>query len=201
MKKSEQTKIELMNALIRLKDNGKKISVTSISKEAGSAYGTFYRYFNNIDEIHEAAIIQFVLDRAEKLDAELKKEKSNLFKLYYSWFVAIDLYQDEYTANWLIEHPASINEAWILTRPMTSTWLQNAIDQKEEPNLNENNLLHFKMASLYIHWTYQNALRELLRGRKSIEVYKDLMSSVNLLDLPRKTHQKYLQKVADYSEN
>ena len=81
MKKSEQTKIELMNALIRLKDNGKKISVTSISKEAGSAYGTFYRYFNNIDEIHEAAIIQFVLDRAEKLDAELKKEKSNLFKL------------------------------------------------------------------------------------------------------------------------
>ena len=201
MKKSEQTKIELMNALIRLKDNGKKISVTSISKEAGSAYGTFYRYFNNIDEIHEAAIIQFVLDRAENLDKELKKEKSNLFKLYYGWFVGIDLYQDEYTANWLIEHPASINEAWILTRPMTSTWLQNAIDQKEEPNLNENNLLHFKMASLYIHWTYQNALRELLRGRKSIEVYTDLMTSVNLLDLPRKTHQKYLQKVADYAEN
>ena len=201
MKKSEQTKIELMNTLIRLKDNGKKISVTSISKEAGSAYGTFYRYFNNLDEIHEAAIIQFVLDRAEKLDAELKKEKSNLFKLYYGWFVGIDLYQDEYTANWLIEHPASINEAWILTRPMTSTWLQNAIDQKEEPNLNENNLLHFKMASLYIHWTYQNALRELLRGRKSIEVYTDLMTSVNLLDLPRKTHQKYLQKVADYAEN
>ena len=74
MKKSEQTKIELMNALIRLKDDGKKISVTSISKEAGSAYGTFYRYFNNIDEIHEAAIIQFVLDRAEKLNEELKKE-------------------------------------------------------------------------------------------------------------------------------
>jgi len=201
MKKSEQTKIELMNALIRLKDNGKKISVTSISKEAGSAYGTFYRYFNNIDEIHEAAIIQFVLDRAEKLDAELKKEKSNLFKLYYGWFVAIDLYQDEYTANWLIDHPASINEAWILTRPMTSTWLQNAIDLKEEQDLNENNLLHFKMASLYIHWTYQNALRELLRGRKSIEVYTDLMTSVNLLDLPRKTQQKYLQKVADYAEN
>ncbi len=185
MKKSEQTKIELMNALIRLKDNGKKISVTSISKEAGSAYGTFYRYFNNIDEIHEAAIIQFVLDRAEKLDAELKKEKSNLFKLYYGWFVAIDLYQDEYTANWLIEHPASINEAWILTRPMTSTWLQNAIDLKEEPNLNQNNLVHFKMASLYIHWTYQNALRELLRGRKSIEVYIDLMTSVNLLECKR----------------
>tara|TARA_B100000900_G_C20481654_1_gene675717 strand:- start:357 stop:962 length:606 start_codon:yes stop_codon:yes gene_type:complete len=196
MKKSEQTKTKLMNALLRLKDSGKTISVTSISKEANSAYGTFYRYFNNLDEIHKATIIQFVIDRAEKLDIELKKEKSNLFKLYYGWFIAIDLYQDEYTANWLIDHPASINEAWILTRPMTSTWLQNAIDLKEEPNLNQNNLVHFKMASLYIHWTYQNALRELLRGRKSIEVYIDLMTSVNFIDLPRKTHQKYLKKVA-----
>jgi hypothetical protein len=53
------------------------------------------------------------------------------------------------------------------------------------------------MASPYIHWTYQNALRELLRGRKSIHVYLDLMNSINFLDLPRKTHTKYLKKVVD----
>ena len=197
MKKSEQTKAKLVNAVINLINKGQKISVASISKEAKTAYGSFYRYFNNLDEIHEAAIINVVLEVAANLEKELAKEPSNLFKIYYGWYIAIDLYKDVYTANWLIEHPASINEAWVLTHPITFSWLQEAIKQKEEPELNEENLRHFKMASSYIHWTYQNALRELLRGRKSIHVYLDLMNSINFLDLPRKTHKKYLKKVAD----
>ena len=197
MKKSEQTKTKLVNAVVTLINMGKKISVTSISKESKTAYGTFYRYFNNLDEIHEAAIINVVLEVAESLDKQLAKESSNLFKIYYAWYIAIDLYKDTYTANWLINHPASINEAWILTHPITFGWLQEAIKQKEEPGLNTENLRHFKMASSYIHWTYQNALRELLRGRKSIHVYLDLMNSINFLDLPRKTHKKYLKRVAD----
>ena len=53
------------------------------------------------------------------------------------------------------------------------------------------------MASAYIHWTYQNALRELLRGRKTMHGFLDLMNSINFLDLPRKTQKKYLKKVAD----
>ena len=197
MKKSEQTKAKLITAVVSLINKGQKISVASISKESKTAYGTFYRYFNNLDEIHEAAIINVVIKRAESLDKELAKEGSNLFKIYYGWFIAIDLYKDTYTANWLIDHPASINEAWILTHPITFGWLQEAIKQKEEPGLNEENLRHFKMASSYIHWTYQNALRELLRGRKSIHVYLDLMKSINFLDLPKKTHKKYLKKVVD----
>ena len=197
MKKSEQTKSKLVNAVVNLINKGKKISVASISKESKTAYGTFYRYFNNLDEIHEAAIINVVLQVAESLDKQLAKESSNLFKIYYAWYVAIDLYKDTYTANWLIDHPASINEAWILTHPITFSWLQEAIKQKEEPGLNKENLRHFKMASSYIHWTYQNALRELLRGRKTIHVYLDLMNSINFIDLPRKTHKKYLKKVAD----
>jgi AcrR family transcriptional regulator len=197
MKKSEQTKAKLVNAVINLINKGQKISVASISKEAKTAYGSFYRYFNNLDEIHEAAIINVVVERAKGLDKELAKETSNIFKIYYAWFIAIDLYKDVYTANWLIDNPASINEAWVLTHPVTMGWLQEAIKQKEEPELNEENLRHFKMASSYIHWTYQNALRELLRGRKSIHVYVDLMNSINFLDLPRKTHTKYLKKVVD----
>ena len=197
MKKSEKTKAKLINAVVSLINQGHKISVASISKEAKTAYGSFYRYFNNLDEIHEAAIINVVLQVAESLDKQLAKESSNLFKIYYAWYVAIDLYKDTYTANWLINHPASINEAWILTHPITFGWLQEAIKQKEELELNNENLRHFKMASSYIHWTYQNALRELLRGRKTIHVYLDLMNSINFLDLPRKTHKKYLKKVAD----
>ena len=198
VKKSEQTKSKLVNAVVNLINEGKKISVTSISKESKTAYGTFYRYFNNLDEIHKAAIINVVLEVAESLDKELAKEPSNLFKIYYAWYIAIDLYKDIYTANWLIDHPSSINEAWVLTHPITFNWLKEAIRQKEEPGLSEKNLRHFSMASSYMHWTYQNALRELLRGRKSIHVYLDLMNSINFLDLPKKTHKKYLKKVTDF---
>ena len=197
MKKSEQTKAKLVGAVINLINKGQKISVASISKEAKTAYGSFYRYFNNLDEIHGAAIINVVLEVADSLDKQLAKEPSNLFKIYYGWYIAIDLYKDTYIANWLIDHPASINEAWVLTHPITMSWLQAAIKQKEEPELNKENLRHFKMASSYIHWTYQNALRELLRGRKTIHVYLDLMNSINFLDLPKKTHKKYLKRVAD----
>ena len=68
MKKSEQTKAKLVNAVINLINKGQKISVASISKEAKTAYGSFYRYFNNLDEIHEAAIINVVLEVAANLD-------------------------------------------------------------------------------------------------------------------------------------
>ena len=198
MKKSEQTKEKLVKAVISLISKGQKISVTSASTEAKTAYGSFYRYFNNLDEIHAAAIIRVVVDEAKKLENQLKEEKSNLFKIYYVWFEAIDLFKDDYMANWLIDNPSSINDAWILTQPITSQWLQDAIVDKEESELTEDNLRHFKMAQTYIFWTYQNALRELLKGRKSIHVYMDLMSSINLINLPQKTHEKYLLRVASY---
>jgi AcrR family transcriptional regulator len=135
MKKSEQTKAKLVDAVIKLINKGQKISVASITKEAKTAYGSFYRYFNNLEEVHEAAIIDVALGVAEDLDKKLEKEKSNLFKVYYGWYIAIDLYKDTYTANWLIDHPSSINKAWVLTDPATFNWLQEAIKQKEEPGL------------------------------------------------------------------
>ena len=94
MKKSEQTKGKLVSAVLSLINKGQKISVASISKESKTAYGTFYRYFNNLDEIHKTAMIQAVLDLAESLNKELAKETSNLFKIYYAWCMAIDLYKD-----------------------------------------------------------------------------------------------------------
>ena len=90
MKKPEKTKAKLINAVVSLINQGHKISVASISKEADTAYGSFYRYFNNLDEIHEAAIINAVLEVAESLSKDLAKEKSNLFKIYYAWYIAID---------------------------------------------------------------------------------------------------------------
>ena len=198
MKKSEKTKEKLIKAVISLIRKGQKISVASISREAKTAYGTFYRYFNNLDNIHASAIIHVVMLEAERVNIQLKKEKSNIFKIYYAWFIAIDLFQDNYMADWLISNPSSINDAWSLTQPMTNQWLHDAILQKEEPGLSEENLRHFKMSQTYIWWTYQNALRELLKGRKSIHVYTDLMNSINLINLPQKTHKQYLGRVASY---
>ena len=115
MKKSEQTKAKLIEAVINLTNVGQKISVTSISKEAKTAYGTFYRYFNNLDDINASAIIQVVLSTAEQVEDQMKTEKSNLFKDYYSWYVAIELYASDYMMNRLIYNPESINDTWVLT--------------------------------------------------------------------------------------
>ena len=51
------------------------------------------------------------------------------------------------------------------------------------------------MAQTYIFWTYQNALREKLKGRKSIHVYLDLMNSMNLMIFPRKLIKNILKKL------
>ena len=68
MKKSEQTKAKLVEAVIKLINKGQKISVASITKEGKTAYGSFYRYFNNLEEVHEAAIIDVAIGVAEDLD-------------------------------------------------------------------------------------------------------------------------------------
>ena len=115
MKKSEQTKAKLVEAVINLTNVGQKISVASITKEAKTAYGSFYRYFDNLDEINAAAIMQVVLNAAEVVDNQMKTEKSNIFKIYYSWYIAIDLFESDYIANWLIDNPANINDAWAVS--------------------------------------------------------------------------------------
>jgi len=70
MKKAELTKAKLIAAVSNLLSKGQKISVASVSTEAKTAYGTFYRYFNNLDEIHAATMIHIVVDVAEKLEQQ-----------------------------------------------------------------------------------------------------------------------------------
>tara|TARA_B100000287_G_C20663962_1_gene791121 strand:- start:2445 stop:3062 length:618 start_codon:yes stop_codon:yes gene_type:complete len=198
IKKSERTKQRLINAVIALIRQGDRvISVASITKRAKTAYGSFYRYFDNLDEIHAIAIETVVLNIAAKEEKKLSKEKSNLFKIYYVWFIAIDTFKEDNVANWLMDHPISINNTWSLTQPMTRRWVEAAIKNKELPNLSKKNLKHFEMAQQYIWWMYQNVLRELIKGRKSLDVYLEVMHSVNLLNLPKEHHQSFLQQVID----
>jgi len=198
LKKSEKTKQKLLNAVISLIQEGDKvISVASITKKAKTAYGSFYRYFDNLDQIHAIAIETLVLKTAAEEEKKLLKEKSNLFKVYYVWYLSIDIFKEDNVANWLMDHPASINDTWALTQPMTSGWVKAAIKNKEILSLSKKNLEHFEMAQQYIWWMYQQCLRELVKGRRSLDVYLEVMQSINFLDLPRKTHQSFLQKVID----
>jgi len=121
MKKSEQTKAKLVDAVINLINKGQKISVASISKEAKTAYGSFYRYFNNLDEIHEAAIINVVLEVAESLDNQAEKENQIFLRFIIAWYIAIDLYKDTIQlTGLLITLPALMKHGFSLTHDL---WL------------------------------------------------------------------------------
>ena len=56
IKKTEKTKAKLLNAVQSLISKGQKVSVSAITKRAKLAYGTFYRYFKDLDEIYYQAI-------------------------------------------------------------------------------------------------------------------------------------------------
>ena len=184
LKKSEKTKQKLINAVISLIQQGDRvISVASITKKAKQAYGSFYRYFDNLDQIHAIAIETLVLSMAAEEEKKLSKEKSNLFKVYYVWYKAIDIFKEDNVANWLMDHPASINDTWTLTQPMTSGWVKAAIENKEISSLSKKNLEHFEMAQQYIWWMYQQALRELVKGRRSLDVYLEIMQLMSRISL------------------
>ena len=51
-KKTKKTKARLLNAVRLIIAKGEKASVSSITKKAKLAYGTFYRYFKDLDEIY-----------------------------------------------------------------------------------------------------------------------------------------------------
>ena len=62
IKKSDQTKARLMQAMWELILEGDKIiSVKTITEKANTAYGSFYRYYRNLDQVHKE-LIEFYLN-------------------------------------------------------------------------------------------------------------------------------------------
>ena len=66
MKKSEQTKAKLVEAVINLTNVGQKISVASISKEAKTAYEQALTYKKNYADAHYN--MAFCLQKSDKFD-------------------------------------------------------------------------------------------------------------------------------------
>ena len=127
IKKTEKTKAKLLNAVQSLISKGEKVSVSAITKRAKLAYGTFYRYFKDLDEIYYQAIEALLVQLSLKLEQDLATINPAPLRIYLAWYVVIDFFKERNTATWLLEHPGKINKAFFNTQPVSEAWIQEAI--------------------------------------------------------------------------
>tara|TARA_Y100000766_G_C18832132_1_gene568578 strand:+ start:271 stop:912 length:642 start_codon:yes stop_codon:yes gene_type:complete len=200
IRKREKTKAKLLKAVRLIIVRGENASVTSITKKANLAYGTFYRYFDDLDEIYYEAIEEMLFDLAAELERELKNIYPAPLRVYVTWYTVIDFYKDKNTVNWLLKHPGKINKAFLDTQPMSESWIEEAISDPELPYFTRENADHYMKVRTYLFWMYSNALNEILKGRKSIDVYIELMSAANLFNFSNDIHQLYINKSIKYFE-
>ena len=93
IKKTEKTKAKLLKAVRFIITKGDKASVTSITKKANLAYGTFYRYFKDLDEIYLEAIEASLADLSVKLTQDLANVNPAPLRVYVTWYLVIDFFQ------------------------------------------------------------------------------------------------------------
>ena len=196
--KTKITKAKLLKAVRLIIAMGEKPSVTAITKKAKLAYGTFYRYFRDLDEIYFAAIEDLLFDLAEVLERDLVKIYPAPLRIYVTWYTVIDFYKDKNTATWLLEHPGKINQAFLDTQPMSEAWIQEAIKDPKLPSFTKKNADHYMKVRTYLFWMYANALKEILKGRKAVDVYTELMSASNIFNFSTNIHESYIKESIKY---
>tara|TARA_B100001769_G_C21965005_1_gene519175 strand:- start:238 stop:903 length:666 start_codon:yes stop_codon:yes gene_type:complete len=196
--KTKITKAKLLKAVRLIIAMGEKPSVTAITKKANLAYGTFYRYFKDLDEIYFAAIEELLFDLAEVLERDLEKIYPAPLRIYVTWYTVIDFYKDKNTATWLLEHPGKINQAFLDTQPMSEAWIQEAIKDPKLPSFTKKNADHYMKVRTYLFWMYANALKEILKGRKAVDVYTELMRASNIFNFSTNIHESYIKESIKY---
>jgi AcrR family transcriptional regulator len=127
IKKTEKTKAKLLKAVRLIISKGDKVSVSAITKSSKLAYGTFYRYFKDLDEIYYEAIEASLVALSVKLEQDLVTINPAPLRVYLTWYLVIDSFKDKNTATWLLDHPGKINKAFFDTQPMSEAWIQEAI--------------------------------------------------------------------------
>ena len=198
VKKTEKTKARLLQAVRSIIAMGDKPSVAAITKKAQLAYGTFYRYFKDLDEIYYEAIDALLFELAVKLEKDLENIYPAPLRVYVTWYAVIDFYRDKNTATWLLKHPGKINKAFLDTQPMSEAWINEAIEDPKLPDFTKKNADHYIKVRKYLFWMYANALSEIVKGRKTVDVYTELISASNIFNFSNKTHQLYIKKSIKY---
>ena len=200
MKKTEKTKAKLLKAVRFIITKGDKASVTSITKKANLAYGTFYRYFKDLDEIYLEAIEESLADLSVKLTKDLASINPAPLRVYILWYLVIDFFKDKHTASWLLGHPGIINKAFYDAAPMSEAWIQEGVKDPKHPSFTKKNADHYAKVHAYIFWMYPQCLSELLEGKKTVDVFTELMNASNVFNFPHNTHQSYIRKSIKYFE-
>ena len=200
IKKTEKTKAKLLKAVRFIITKGDKVSVTSITKKANLAYGTFYRYFKDLDEIYLEAIEASLADFSVKLTKDLASVNPAPLRVYVLWYLVIDFFKDKYTASWLFGHPGIINKAFYDAAPMSEAWIQEGIKDPKLPSFTKKNADHYAKVRAYIFWMFPQCLSQLLEGKKTVDVFTELMNASNVFNFPHNTHQSYIRKSIKYFE-
>jgi len=200
IKKTEKTKAKLLKAVHLIISKGDKASVSSITKKAKLAYGTFYRYFKDLDEIYLEAIEASVADLSEELTQDLANINPVPLRVYVTWYLVIDSFKDKHTAAWLLERPGIINKAFFDAAPMTEAWIQEAIKDPKLPSFTKKNADHYLKVRAYIFWMFPHCLSQLIEGKKTVDVFTELMNASNVFNFSHNTHQSYIRKSIKYLE-
>lgn len=195
-KKSTRTKNSLLDAMWELILEGDKvISVKTITERANTAYGSFYRYYKNLDQIHKELIQRRVSILAEFGNNELLQIKSPILRIYVGYYFAFDMFKQENVSQWLRQHPVFLNETWEkYSEPTTEAFLQEALIVKDVTEFSKKNFEHYLRIRGFIFWNYQHIIRLLSSGKDLKDIYVDFMSATNLLNLPSKIHHDLVNK-------
>ena len=195
-KKSIRTKNSLLDAMWELILEGDKvISVRTITERAKTAYGSFYRYYKNLDQIHKELIQRRVSILAEFGNNELLQIKSPILRIYVGYYLAFDMFKQENVSQWLKQPPVFLNETWEkFSEPTTEAFLQEALEVKDVPEFSKKNFEHYLRIRGFIFWNYQHIIRLLSSGKDLNDIYVDFMSATNLLNLPSKIHHDLVNK-------
>ena len=200
IKKTEKTKANLLTAVHFLISKGERVSVSAITKRAKLAYGTFYRYFKDLDEVYYQAIEISLVQLSVKLERDLATIKPAPLRIYLTWYLVIDLFKEKNTAAWLLEHPGKINQAFFDTQPMSEAWIQEAVEDSKLPSFTKKNANHYMKVRAYIFWMYPHCLSQLLEGKNTKDVFAATMKASNIFNFPHETHQLYIRKSIKYFE-
>ena len=60
---------------------------------------------------------------------------------------------------------------------------------------------HYMKVRTYLFWMYSNALKEILKGRKAVDIYTELMSASNIFNFSTNTHESYIKESIKYFVN
>ena len=195
-KKSIRTKNSLLDAMWELiLDGDKVISVKTITERANTAYGSFYRYYKNLDQIHKELIQRRVSILAEFGNNELLQIKSPILRIYVGYYLAFDMFKQENVSQWLKQHPVFLNETWEkFSEPTTETFLREALKVKDVPEFSKKNFEHYLRIRGFIFWNYQHIIRLISSGKDLDDIYIDFMCATNLLNLPSEIHHNLVNK-------